>query len=414
MQRCGDTCSRDLCDSVHLVLRLRRAFSLLLLASGLCGCLLYTDPINEAPVVTVVPSGPVLRGAATLFTVSIVREGSPVNVRWASFAAKDGGCDWVTAAEWSALPPGDGLSSDAPYVYQTESLLPTCVCALVADREGAHGLDCERVVAETPIPVAVITDLTGAPVLGQWSKCSQIALSAAASSFLASDPVTFAWTLDYAGPDPVKGKAARLAPCTSAPPPLAGAYQCFYAPVPGVYAVTLTVTDAPAGAIAAAKTSPVTKLDLTVLDDTPACLAQASPDIAAKWILGNQYESRTFTVSSVQDDCEPYPERRDTPTVQRASFIWSVKDGTRGKTTWEVQANPSNLNSFTVDPQSFPAARPGDTIELRVEVRDSPAQQLFRMNGPLCQENVAICCGSDGCDAGGCVRWTTWTVQFWP
>lgn len=395
------------------MLRLRGAFSIFLLASGLCGCLLYTDPINEAPVVTVIPSGPVFRGVPTYFTVSVEREAGPLSVRWASFAAKDEGCDWVTAAEWAALP-ADRLSTDAPYVYQTESLLPTCVCALVADPQGASGLDCERVAADTPVPVAVLTDLGGAAVASQRAKCSQIELSGAGSRFLASDPVEFAWTLDYAGPDPAKGKATRLMACANRTPVTPGAYQCFYAPVPGVYSVTLTVTDAPAGNAAAAKTSAVTTLDITVLEDAPACLVQASPDITAKWILGSEYEARTFTVSSVQDDCEPYPERRDTPTVQKASFIWSVMDGTRGKTTWEVQANPSNLNYFTVDPQSFPAARPGDTIGLRVEVRDTPAQQLFRMNGPLCLETVPICCGADGCDASGCVRWTTWTVQFQP
>jgi hypothetical protein len=402
------------------VLRLRGAFSIFLLAWGLCGCLLYTDPINEAPVVTVVASGPVYRGETTYFTVAVERESGPVTVRWASFSAKNEGCDWVTAAEWNLLPAEGGLSTDAPYAYWTESGLPICLCAMVADPQGATGVDCERVVAETPVPVARITDLAGAPVVTQRAKCSQIELSAAASSFLPFDPVQLQWTLDYSGPEPTRGKAARLAACADRTPTSPGAYQCFYAPVPGTYRVTLTVTDQPPGNMAA-KTSPVTQVDITVLEDAPACLVQSSPEVTAKWILlarsttlGSKYEARTFTVSSVQDDCEPFPERKDTSTAQKATFIWSVKDGTRDSETWEVQANPSNLNSFTVDQQSFPAARPGDTIGLRVEVRDTPAQQLFRMNGPLCLDSVPICCGSDGCDAGGCVRWTTWTVQFQP
>jgi hypothetical protein len=286
----------------------------------------------------------------------------------------------------------------------------------VVDRQGASGFDCERVVADTRVPEAVITDLAGAPVATEREKCAQVELSAAASRFHPADQVEHAWTLDYSGPDPLKGKAARLGACPHRTPPTPGAYQCFYAPVAGVY----TVTDVPAES-APSKTSPVTRLQITVLDDRPACLLQASPDLTAKWILlarstalGSKYEARTFTVASVKDDCEPYPERKDTPVVQKATFIWSVKDGTRDQATWEVQANPANLSYFTVDQQSFPAARPGDTIGLRVEVRDTPAQELFRMNGPLCTEEVPICCGPEGCGAGACVRWTTWTVQFQP
>lgn len=373
----------------------------------------------------------VYRESPALFTVTIRDEDdtAALQVQWHEFESRNQGCSWVTDADWPAQRPEELLSSDAPFPFVARSLDVTCLCARTTDRNGASGQACQRIEPGNPTPRANITGLAGAAtaaIASQQAKCSQMQLSAEHSvfspehpDFPADDLVEYQWTLSYEGPDPM-GKLTQLAPCRDLSPPRPNAYQCFYAAVPGDYLVGLTVTDSPAGSAVRTSSAPAS-LRITVQEDMPACLLRSSPELSAKWILlarssslGAKYESRTFTVLSVADDCEPFPPRTDTSKEQQATFVWSVKDGTQGKTTWEVQANPTNTNTFIIDQQSFPNARPGDTIGLRVEARDTPAQTL--MAGPACADPATdICCGPNGCTGvNDCIRWTTWTVQFQP
>jgi hypothetical protein len=396
-----------------------RALFVIALALGSSGCLLFTDPINEAPKVKIQPHpDPVYRGTPTEFYAQVSDDQSPLpsDVRWQEFTREDEeGCTWVTAAEWAKLPePPPFVSSDAPFGLNTSARRVTCLCVQVFDQQRASGQDCARITPLPKPPEAKITTVSGVAISTQQPKCSQIQLSAAQSVFVEADDIEFKWTLDYAGPDPA-GKQTQLVDCPN-PKPQRHEYQCFYAAVPGVYTVTLTVTDTPQGMDSA--TSAPASFAITIREDVPACLEQTSPLMTAKLILlrSSSVDSRTFTVDTVKDDCEPYPPRRDTPTLQESTFVWSVLDGTTGQTTWRVQPNPANSNAFTIDQQSFPNARPGDTIGLRVEIRDTPAQLLYQTAGPLCKDpTTAICCGASGCTgANDCVRWTTWTVQFLP
>jgi hypothetical protein len=413
----GGSFGRDLCDSVHFVVRLLRACFVIALALGPSGCLLFTDPINEAPKVKIQEHpDPVYRGFDTDFYVQVSDDQSPPPsyVRWSEFTNEDEeGCTWVTLAEWTKLlEPPQLISSDAPYSLNTSARHVTCLCAQAVDQEGAAGQDCARIEPLTKPPEAGITALPGSSVAGPQPKCSQIQLSAAGSKFVEADDIQFKWTLEYAGQDPA-GNQSQLVDCPGLTPPKPYAYQCFYAAAPGVYTVTLTITDTPLGMAGA--TSEPASLGITILEDTPACLEQTSPVMTAKWIVLEKYASRTFTVDSVKDDCEPFPPRRDTPTLQESMFVWYVLDGTTGQTDWRVQPNPANSNSFTIDQQSFPNARPGDTIGLRVEIRDTPAQLLYQTAGPLCSDATAVCCGAGGCTGtNDCIRWTTWTVEFRP
>ena len=393
---------------------------------GWTGCLLFTDPVNQAPQVTIDPHpDPVYRGSATDFTVQVTDEDSlsTMQVRWAEFANKDPLCKSITPTDWVTTPAsGSGLT----YPFTAKSLGATCLCAQAIDHYGGVGQGCQRIVPVNPTPDAKITDLVGLPIATQQAKCSEIQLSGEHSFFLPDDQIDFGWTLDYAGADP-KGKQTQLGACQGATPSKPGAYQCLFAAGSGTYTVGLVITATPPGTApgsTSSASSTKTSLSITIAEDTPACMQQTSPELNAKWILlarssnlGAKYESRTFTVSSVRDDCEPFPPTRtDTPTAQQALFVWSVLDGTQGKTKWEVQANPANSNYFKIDQDNFPNARPGDTIGLRVEVRDTPGQTLYQTVGPICTDpSTGTCCGPKGCTGtNDCIRWTTWTVQFQP
>lgn len=393
------------------------------------GCLLFEGPVNKAPVVTLTPDPPatVYRGEPTTFWVSVADEDSPGNlyVRWGEFPiSESGGCDWITPATWkdSSYVRADQQSVAAPYDFEPNGLAPLCLCAMAVDHQGASGQKCLRIQPTSRAPQANITDLAGKPIPAQVPKCAPIQLSALTSRTTEGDTVAYDWRVDYAGTDP-KGSKVNLAPCPSATTQVKqGATQCFTAAAIGTYTVTLTIT-ATAPGTSSGTTSQPARITLSTLDDTPACIQQASPDLSARLIYlargsgpDSSYESRTFQVSSVGDDCEPYPIRTDAGVPQQLVFIWSVMDGTRGKTDWEPQTVSSTPNEFTVDHQNFPNARPGDTIGVRVEIRDTPTQALFSTVGPACKDpSTALCCGPSACSAANtCVRWTTWTVNFQP
>jgi hypothetical protein len=394
-------------------------------ALGWSGCLLFTDPVNQAPVVTLSPElDKVPRGQATDFTAKVVDEDglAITTVRWAEFGVMQDGCAWISSASWTDRPVAGPteVARDAPFHFTPKNTSVTCLCAQASDGYGAAGQACRRLVVTTPPPRIVVTDLDGKPVNGMLPKCSQVQLSAAQSTGQPSDDLKFSWSLDYTGTDP-NGKLVKLTDCPGRTPPTPGAYQCFYSAAPGEYVVTLVVTDVPPAGGGDTATASVA-LAFSIADDTPAWIQTAAPDIDAGWIvlarnaaLGGQYQSRTFTVATVADDCEPFPPRRDAPTQPPPTFIWSVMDGTQGKTTWEVRAT-GQQNSFVIDQDNFRGARPGDTIGLRVEVRDTLAQQVYATQGLACPQSMDLCCGgSDPCPATNAqVRWTTWTVQFEP
>jgi hypothetical protein len=395
-----------------------RAYLAFTAALGLSGCLLFTDPINEAPTVTIDPhSDPVILGVPAEFTATVTDDkDNPafLLLEWAEFTIQLGGCNFVTQATWgSANRTSSQMDSAAPYQLTADSVTPLCLCARTTDHNGAMGIGCTTKPI-TPIPVATIMDVSGAPSgPPQRPLCSQVHLLADNSTFTPGDHLQFTWTLSYAGTDPA-GKSVQLADCVG----MANVKtdQCFYAGSPGTYTVTLSIADTAAGS----STPVISNTDTFVIPvnvDQPPCIQRADPDVHAQRILlssgtdlGGTYQSRTFSVLNVADDCEPYP----LPGGATTQFVWSVLDSTQASPTWTYQTNTSS--SFTVSHAQFPNTRPGDTIQLRVEARDTAVQKAYQAGGgPACSPDVAICCGGAACGSpNDCVRWTTWTVQFEP
>jgi hypothetical protein len=391
---------------------------------GWAGCLLFTDPINKAPVVTIKPPTVVDRGVQAEFSVSVTDDRdnpATLQARWAEFETRDQGCTWITAATWVGLSSSTSSprSNDAPYDFMTYSLNPVCVCALAVDHDGAAGFGCSLVGIVNPPPIAKIADASGASS-GSFPLCSNVHLKTAWQPLDPSDQVEFKW----AGTDP-SGKNLQPIPCTNSAATSCGSDStdcCFYAATPGNYAVTLEIDDTVVTSNGSKTSSTTTQSSPTtyvasVLKNTPACIERTDPDatnarrvlLSRSTDLGGSYQSRTFQVFSVADDCEPYPPLAGSGKAS-AQFYWYVYDTTQSNPNWVRQYNTSN--SFTVSQSMFPSALPGDSIELRLEVRDSTS-------GPgesACSMAQDMCCASGTCTgaAGDCVRWTTWTVQFQP
>jgi hypothetical protein len=245
-------------------------------------------------------------------------------------------------------------------------------------------------------------------------------LSSEGPSYPQGDKLKFNWSLKYAGSD-TAGRAVQLTTCAGVAADKTDQHRCFYAAGPGTYTVTLSIDDSiTVDGNTTTVTSEPAEFSVPVNIDMPPCIQRTDPDVYSQLAflslstsLGGSYESRTFRVLSVADDCEPYPLPAGS-TNPSTLFKWSVFDSTQPSPSWSYPTNASD--SFTVSQALFPNARPGDSIKLRVEVRDRAVQKLYESVGQACSsDTVDICCGASACGTpNDCIRWTTWTVQFQP
>ena len=418
--------------------RLPRAYLVFAAALGWSGCLLFTDPINKAPDVTITAppaSDPVVRDERVDYTATVTddkdSQGSML-VDWAEFTSPNQpSCLWVTAALWASKAT-TSLAVDVPYPFKAQSLDIVCLCARATDHNGASGQACRRITPVNSTPVAQIVDVAGY-VSGQMRPlCSpQVHLSAEYSTFPTGDELQsgeqlqFNWSLQYSGTD-AAGKSVQLSTCAGIATGKSDQHRCFNAVGPGTetvnYTVTLSITDSVVsnGVTTKAISDPPASFVIPVNVDTPPCIQRTDPDVHAQRILlsrnadlGGSYQSRTFRVLNAADDCEAFPLPAGSTNLP-TQFVWSVLN-TQASPNWSYQTNTSD--SFTVSQASFPNARPGDTIQVRVEARDTPVQKLYQAGGQVCStDTVDICCGSVACSGSpnDCIRWTTWTVQFQP
>lgn len=411
-------------DSVTYVVR-RPLLLLAFGALGLPACLLYTDPINDPPSVkvTVRLSDTDAHRNQAVTAVADVHDAqddvTTLRLSWATIAAKgdSDGCGWVNATEWNNVPSQAG-NADHTFTFTPTSLNPVCLCARVLDAQGAASVDCAPLRPVNHKPIAVLEDVTGVASGQTRPLYSQVHLTAGSSSDLDGDDLRFTWSQQFPA-------GVKTSECADPLP--AGQHDrhlCFVAEIPGDYTVTVTVTDRPDGqpdTQHALSDSAVFKIRAN--EDAPPCLQSTDPDLHAKRIvlsrtseLGGKYESRTFTVNSASDDGEPYPQVAGSTRVP-AHFVWYAKDPTAATPKWQQRIE--NSPSLTISQADFPRALPGDTVQLRVEARDTQVEAAYKNHlynqlnhgGLPCDINDEMCCTDAACS---CVRWTTWTVQFQP
>ena len=383
---------------------------------GLSGCLLFTDPINRAPEVTDVRalSDKVLRGKSVDFIATFNDDSdSPrdLDIQWAVFDVTGKNCDSITKASWEGASTQQ-VTSDELYEFETDMAKPVCVCARARDHHGASGFGCAWVEPQSPELIAKIADLTSIPAGGKHRLCSSIHLSAEPSSFVLADQPQFDWRMEYSGTDP-EGSTVKLVECETVEDGAAmSQHRCFYAGAPGTYTVHMSITATPVGGGETVKSNEA-EIVIPVDVDRPPCLQQTTPDVYSQLVmlstytdLGASFESRTFKVWSVDDDCEPYPQA---PGKEATQFVWSVYDERRDS-QWVYQTNSGD--TFLINHTMFPDALPGDEIKVRVEVRDKAVQEQYLSHVYPCDsEQVDRCIDAEHNE---CIRWTTWTVQFQP
>ena len=393
----------------------------LLVGWGLPGCLLVSEKINRAPSVVIgEPTMSITRIQPVILSATVHDDqdrAEDLLVSWVVVAASNGGCDQVTHENFSS-DKTVVLSSFKTFSYQPVSLAPMCVCAQVSDHQGAKAHGCRLLKALNQPPEAVLKDSLGIASGIARPLYSHLKLTAAESKDPEGDPLQYEWKLTYSGADP--GVSATFTPCLGSAPPQAvvvpGKERCFDAKAPGIYQVQLRVADSVTDGGAPMTTwSDWTTFSVPVNPDTPPCIQRTSPETRAQRILlsrsldlGGLYESRVFQVLSVADDGEPYPVGEG---MKAARMIWYVQDTMQANPTWVRQT--AEGPQFEVSQTRFPKAKPGDTVRIRLEVRDSLVDAKY--TDWICPQTEDYCCAPDSCSGtNACLRWTTWTVQFQP
>ena len=344
-------------------------------------------------------------------------------MEWATIRAVNEGCSSITNADWKdAIETSPPLDRNVGYRFAPDALDVVCICARATDSHGAVGFSspCLTLVPGNAKPVARIVDV------------EKTRLRSGATALFDDPPVggdldfpdeqanrrhRFQLEIGYSGTDP-SGANVHLGDCSGVGQ-RQGANTCFYAGVPGTYTVTLSITDTPRVAVGGDPlTSDPVSFVAKVAADRPAWLRRTNPEWDAQIVvlsrrsdLGGSYESRTFEVTSVDDDCEPIPAPAG---KKEARLLWSIWGADKSNPKWEYQATSSK--SLEVNQTRFPDALPGDIVKIRVEVLDAAADNLYKTPGySPCLAEVDICC-----EAGDCagdkppVRWTTWKVLFQP
>jgi len=359
-------------------------FALLALASA--GCLLYTDPVNTPPRLSVeVSPGDLGRGSTVLVKASVADD-------------EDSADELASALQWRHAAgkcplgaPGELVKGGLELrMVLPNEVGPVCVHATVTDRRGATASAEAELMIVNHAPTAAVRVLPASA--GKVRLYARIELSGIESRDLDTDDrpgLTFTWSA--VGP---AGQAVDLQPCDGLSPP--NEHRCFWATLPGHYDATLTVDDR------LAKDTKMVGLD--VEQDLPPCLLQSNPGVRLPITHIDRGDKRTFEALEVDDDGEPFPRRPG--SLDQPEFVWSR--ATDGGQFVRLGPNDPRLD---VSEATFGVVRPGDQPRLRLEVRDKLREdQLQRgLAGPPCPDTTDVCE-----QPAGCVRWTTWRVQFDP
>lgn len=377
-----------------------------LLASGTAGCLLFTDPINTAPTVSITaPSDaittpqdpPKIVRSKTAFTADASDpDQSTDSLRFDWYQGKT--CDKALGGPPAASKPG----------LVTFPLRPTelgtgCVAVVVTDNRGATATATliYEVVDRAPIAVIAIPQAAGqpAPVAGQpypLALYSTITLSGTAfdpdSEDIAS--LTPIWSV-YAADD----TQIVLPGC---PDNSKGPYVCtFSTATPGTYRVELVVNDNTMKSDPAEQFIQVAEDQLpNIVIDSAEPLPQTSPNESPLLLAANL--DNTFTINRVEDDGDPYPtaDPLNPYPAPPAGFVWFFRLDQTGKLfkRW-IGGGPT----FTIPANTY---SPQQTIQVRAEYHDrvtAPQPKVFA----TCDPNATICYSSDFR-----AQWVTWTVTF--
>jgi len=365
-------------------------FACLIFFAPVAGCILYSDPINSPPEISIVQPERITRNAPAEFTATVSDPEEDLTTLRLGWHEATGPCDpelvtqlrdGVVAAESSIDNPSHTLTASAHGSY--------CVAVVVIDRHGARAAAAVTVETVNRAPTIVLdTATTGiqgpasVPVSNQsthplWSPVRVVAHGTDEGSMLDpdGDAVTLTWSLTR----PDKLSLVPM-PCPDA---ATKPEVCFTPELSGEYTVSVTATDT----YGLAQTS---EKKLTVALDAPPCLGQLEPNLPL--LLRAADATATFSVLNVADDGDPFP--RPTNRSSEVRFTWSVQQP--GKPF--LRLADYNAERFTL-PGTY---KTGDRVQVRVDIED----RVSRMANANCRDSDATC------GEPSCLQRYTWAVEY--
>lgn len=359
----------------------------LLLLAGAPACLLYTDPINSPPQVTMIvaPQSFHSNQMATFQGKASDPDGDAVELLWATV---DRECKAVSPADWDKQPK-QSTSLDGQFAVTPRGHQPFCVRVWARDKHGATS-DPREVEGQAQNQ-APLTTLAVDPPMGMagFPLYTAFRLTAGPVKDADGDPVEFTWK----GTDPTG--ADMTAALTACDPRLPDSVRCFSAAKPGSYAITVETSDG------LEKGTPK-MVTLPVLEDGPPCIEVTDPaQETGVVVMAVTAPPRPFEVRRVRDDGNPFPAGPN----GAASFQWFT--ARQGATSWTKELG-YDRPVFDVSAGRFEDVRPGSVYRVRVEVRDPAHDSAAELRA------LEVACGDqDLCKLPEkCVRWVTWSVRF--
>ena len=381
------------------------------------GCLLFSDPINTAPVVsltcaqdtfsTVCSQGPeppkFFRNADVQFqAIASDPDQDTDTLQFAWYVARDCG----TAFTALAAGPKAGL---AQFPFFPTDLGPDCVTVVVTDQQGATSMASQdfEVVDQPPIAKLEIVPASGLvlPEPGQpllLPLYAKVTFTGARSEDPDDDlnELTYSWVV-YSGTTQLS-----MPGCPDPNKP----YLCTFSTAsPGDYRVQLVVSDpsltpsepAAEQAIRVA-TDQLPNIVLDLVQPAPPF----PPDDAPLQLFANL--DNTFSITRVEDDGDPFPSSDPAnpyPTPP-AGFLWFYQGG--GDPSFR-RLSKETAPYFTVPARAF---LPQDSVRFRVEYRDRITACQPKTAGcnavfAACDPSATICYSPDLR-----VQWITWSVAF--
>lgn len=136
---------------------------------------------------------------------------------------------------------------------------------------------------------------------------------------------------------------------------------------------------------------------ITVVPDSPPCIAQVAPIAAPAGTALPLTEPKLFQVNIVTDDLDPFPTTTD-PVLDTTAFRWSILPP--GASAWQSLA--ATGNAVPLDPTNY---APGDIVDLRVEIAD---RKMILNNTPIsCADSAPTC----SVISTSCIQRLTWRVE---
>ncbi|HXU83598.1 MAG TPA: hypothetical protein VN914_19530 [Polyangia bacterium] len=362
----------------------------LVLFAAAPACLLYTDPINSAPKVTMMAPAAVFPNQVAVFKAQASDpDGDAVTFDWYVAGGK---CADIAPGEW----PTEPSLSDTAGVFQlmARDHNPLCVRVVARDRHGASSTapPVEVIPKNRPPQPTLTVDPPLPPMMSMTSMAGSFPLY---TSFRLTpgpardedgDAVEFTWKgLDPQGAD----MTSALVACD----PAHKEVRCFSGDVAGPYTISVMARD---GIEEGAKPASLT---LTVLEDAAPCIEVTEPTEDTAVVVLAPTASRSFEVLRVRDDGNPLPPGPH----GGATFQWFIAE--EGK---ELVKQLGFDRSFPVGAATFGNVRPGSSYRVRVEVRDPQHESTAQLRElEMACPNYDICRFPDKC-----VRWVTWIVRF--